>query len=77
MKHFQHHSLAEQKTEDTHESFLSALIASFSIFMSEFYVGFRFVPETFIFYTTGSISFSEVVKYTKENDAWTQQLLSP
>lgn len=47
------------------------------ISMSEFYCGFRFIPETFIFYTVGSVSFSEVVKYVKNKEVWEQQLLSP
>lgn len=45
--------------------------------MSEFYCGFRFIPETFIFYTVGSVSFSEVVKYVKNKEVWEQQLLLP
>lgn len=45
--------------------------------MSEYYCGFRFIPETFIFYTVGSITFSEVIKYSKNKHGWQQQLLSP
>lgn len=62
----------EKRRKDLEEQFSGKTIP-----MSEHYCGFRFVPETFIFYTVGSISFSEVLKYSKENDAWTQQLLSP
>ncbi|MCR9191479.1 MAG: pyridoxamine 5'-phosphate oxidase family protein [Gammaproteobacteria bacterium] len=44
---------------------------------SEFYMGFRFIPETIIFYTLIKDGFSEVVRFTKENDYWRQQQLSP
>jgi pyridoxamine 5'-phosphate oxidase len=48
-----------------------------SIPMSEHYFGFRFIPQTWIFYTVGSISFSEVVRYTKVEDNWKKELISP
>lgn len=36
-----------------------------------------FIPETWIFYTVGSISFSEVIRYTKIEDSWKSELISP
>lgn len=45
--------------------------------MSEYYCGFRFIPETLVFYTLGGIAFSEVIKYSREKNSWQQQLLSP
>lgn len=62
----------EKRKKDLVERFTNQ-----SIPMSEFYYGFRFTPETFIFYTVGSISFSEVIKYSKKRKVWQQQLLSP
>ncbi|KTD27815.1 pyridoxine/pyridoxamine 5'-phosphate oxidase [Legionella israelensis] len=56
---------------------LSEQYAHQSIPMSEFYCGFRFTPEYFIFYSLGSISFSEVIKYSKNAKGWEQQPLSP
>lgn len=41
------------------------------------YCGFRLIPETFYFYTLGSTTFSEVIKYTLIQSNWQQQLLSP
>jgi pyridoxamine 5'-phosphate oxidase len=37
--------------------------------MSEYYFGFRFIPKKWIFYTVSSISFSEVIRYTKVDDS--------
>jgi pyridoxamine 5'-phosphate oxidase len=51
--------------------------AGLPIMMSEYYIGFRFIPTTWIFYTVGSISFSEVIRYTKTGDVWGTELLSP
>jgi pyridoxamine 5'-phosphate oxidase len=65
-------SVLDEKKKVLMEKFLDI-----SIPMSEFYCGFRFIPETFIFYTVGSVSFSEVVKYMKKKEGWEQQLLSP
>lgn len=65
-------SVLDEKKKVLMEKFLDNLIP-----MSEFYCGFRFIPESFIFYTVGSVSFSEVVKYTKKKEGWGQQLLSP
>lgn len=46
--------------------------------MSEYYCGFRFIPETFIFYTIAPISFSEVIRYCREEkEYWRKELLSP
>jgi pyridoxamine 5'-phosphate oxidase len=45
--------------------------------MSTSYFGFRFIPETFIFYTLSSATFSEVIKYSKEKNDWKPQLILP
>lgn len=45
--------------------------------MSEFYCGFRLVPNTFYFYTLGIETFSEVIQYVRDQDTWRTQLLSP
>lgn len=45
--------------------------------MSEFYCGFRLIPDTLYFYTLGSDSFSEMRRYSKNTSGWNQQLLSP
>lgn len=51
--------------------------AECSIPMSEYYIGFRFIPSTWFFYTIGTTSFSEVVRYTKMGDSWESALISP
>ena len=45
--------------------------------MSEDYCGFRFIPETFVFYTVEPVSFSTVVRYCREDGGWKKELLSP
>ncbi|KTD23519.1 Pyridoxamine 5'-phosphate oxidase (PNP/PMP oxidase) (PNPOx) [Legionella lansingensis] len=50
---------------------------SLSLPLSEFYRGFRVIPDTLYFYTLGSESFSESIKYSKNTTGWHQQLLSP
>ncbi|HFE8530162.1 TPA: pyridoxamine 5'-phosphate oxidase family protein, partial [Legionella pneumophila] len=45
---------------ETRKKELSDQFAGLPIPMNEYYFGFRFIPKTWIFYTVGSISFSEV-----------------
>jgi pyridoxamine 5'-phosphate oxidase len=47
------------------------------ILMSEFYCGFRFVPDIFYFYTLGLDTFSKVMMYKKDKDNWHIKMLSP
>lgn len=56
---------------------LSQRWAEEEIPMSEFYYGFRLVPETFYFYTVGTKTFSEVSRYTCEQGLWMKKRLSP
>ncbi|HAT4400320.1 pyridoxine/pyridoxamine 5'-phosphate oxidase [Legionella pneumophila] len=62
---------------ETRKKELSEQFASLPIPMSEEYFGFRFIPKTWVFYTVGSISFSEVIRYTKIEDSWKTELISP
>lgn len=62
---------------ETRKKELSDQFAGLPIPMSEYYFGFRFIPKTWIFYTVGSISFSEVIRYTKIEDSWKSELISP
>ena len=58
----------------------SALLQEFDnklVPMSKFYCGFRLTPNTICFYTLGSESFSEVIRYIRNNNTWDEQLLSP
>lgn len=45
--------------------------------MSSYYCGYRLVPEVFYFYTLGTATFSEVIKYSLVQDQWQKQMLSP
>ena len=45
--------------------------------VSKDYFGFRFIPETCVFYTVGAASFSEVIRYSKIKDSWKTELVSP
>jgi pyridoxamine 5'-phosphate oxidase len=45
--------------------------------MSDSYCGFRFTPETVLFYTLGKESFSEIIRHIKTESGWTSQLISP
>lgn len=62
------------------ENKLEALLKQFkgqTVPMSEFYCGFRLVPEAIIFYTLGSDSFSEVLRYSCNKGKWNEETLSP
>lgn len=45
--------------------------------ISEYYCGYRLIPDTFVFYTLDDNAFSEVVQYTYHQNKWLSQLLSP
>lgn len=45
--------------------------------MSHFYRGFRVSLNVIYFYTLGTTSFSEVIRATKVNDQWSEEILSP
>lgn len=45
--------------------------------MSTYYCGFHLTAESMYFYTLNSDTFSEVLKYQKQQDDWVKQLLSP
>lgn len=44
--------------------------------MSEYYCGYRLIPETIVFYTLGSETFSEVYRYQIVDGEWVKQLVS-
>lgn len=56
---------------------LSAEYSPETIPISPYYCGFRVTLKVIYFYTLGTTTFSEVIKYTLENDIWNKQLLSP
>lgn len=62
---------------DEKKQLLASQWANQVIPMSDCYCGFRFTPETCIFYTVGSDNFSDVTKYTKNYDSWKKERLSP
>lgn len=75
-------SISEQVTQDLNhlEKRKNELSKEFDhqlIPMNTSYFGFRFTPETFIFYTLSPATFSEVIKYSKEKNNWKQQPLLP
>jgi pyridoxamine 5'-phosphate oxidase len=45
--------------------------------MSEYYCGFRFVPHSIYFYTPGTTTFSEVIKYNLINGEGSLELVAP
>ncbi len=56
---------------------LSKQYVNQTIPMSDFYCGFVLVPETFCFYTLGTQTFSEVIRYQKVGEHWEKNLVSP
>lgn len=69
---------SEETIQDVHalkkkESELSKQFIDKQIPMNESYCGFRFTPETFVFYTANAHSFSEVIKWFKKNNVWHQE----
>ncbi|ASQ46498.1 pyridoxine/pyridoxamine 5'-phosphate oxidase [Legionella clemsonensis] len=65
------------KVLDERKRELALCFANKPIPMSDDYCGFRFTPESFLFYTVGSTTFSEVIRFTKNNDVWDEKLISP
>lgn len=45
--------------------------------VSEAYCGYRLRPELIYFYTLGMETFSEVIKYSRSEQGWKSQLISP
>jgi len=45
--------------------------------MSAYYCGFCLVPTMLYFYTLGTTTFSEIIKYSQSSDGWQKQTLSP
>lgn len=45
--------------------------------ISPYYCGYRLIPEVFYFYTLGTTTFSEVMKYSLAQEHWQKQVLSP
>ncbi len=62
---------------DTQFHDLEKKFAKSSVPMSPYYCGFHFISEFIYFYTLGSNSFSEVLKYEQYQGKWRKQLLSP
>jgi pyridoxamine 5'-phosphate oxidase len=56
---------------------LAAKYPSGQIPMNNFYCGYRLEIHTFYFYTLGSDSFSEYVRFKRVDGEWQKQLLSP
>lgn len=44
--------------------------------MSEYYCGYRLIPERMVFYTLGNETFSEVYRYQMQDGEWSKQLIS-
>jgi pyridoxamine 5'-phosphate oxidase len=45
--------------------------------MSDFYRGFRVESEIMYFYTLGITNFSEVMRASRKNDIWAEEIISP
>ncbi|MCL9685294.1 pyridoxine/pyridoxamine 5'-phosphate oxidase [Legionella maioricensis] len=45
--------------------------------MSEFYCGFRFIPDRLVFYAYRIDELSDVAEYVRQENSWMKQLLSP
>ena len=45
--------------------------------LSDAYCGYRLCPEVMYFYTLGVNTFSEVIKYSRINSDWNNELISP
>lgn len=62
--------------EAKYQQFLTAF-AGKDIPMSDYYCGYRLIPDTIIFYTLHDDAFSDVIKYSREPDGWRLERLSP
>lgn len=56
---------------------LAKKFADTEIPLSEFYRGYRLVPEKILFYTLGVETFSEVFEFQLNAGGWQQQIISP
>lgn len=45
--------------------------------MTDYYCGYRLIPDKFYFYTLGTETFSEVFKFEKIANQWHKELISP
>lgn len=45
--------------------------------ISDFYLGFRILPSVMYFYTLGTTTFSEVIRVSRKNNVWLEEILSP
>lgn len=64
-----------QELEDKYQA-LKNQFKGQAIPMSEYYYGYRLIPETMVFYTLGSETFSEVYRYQIIDGEWARQLVS-
>ncbi len=56
---------------------LSIQYSESTVPISPYYCGFRLIAEVLYFYTLGTTTFSEIIKYTLEQGVWQKQMLSP
>ena len=62
---------------DTRKQELDEQFSNQPIPMCADYMGFRFKPQAFVFYTVEPISFSQVFRFSREGEGWRKELLSP
>jgi pyridoxamine 5'-phosphate oxidase len=62
---------------DEHSQIIQQTCTDQPVPVSSFYCGFRLKPNRFVFYAYRSDELSDVLEYTRLDDEWTEQLLSP
>lgn len=56
---------------------LTAQYENKTVPMPDSYLGYRLVPQTYVFYTLIDAGFSAIVRWSKGHDGWRQEVLSP
>lgn len=69
--------IADQSVLEKRKAELATRYANQEIPMCEDYCGFRFLPQTMLFYTIGTSTFSEVIRFSKTNEQWNEFYISP
>lgn len=69
--------LLDPTTLDNNYAALAKQFHDKPIPMSDCYCGYRFIVESFIFFTLNDVNFSEVIQYTRQQKTWHALPLSP
>lgn len=68
------HSVEQLKKQ--HQNLINQYV-DMEVPMSDFYRGFRVMPDIMYFYTLNMADFSEVIRVSRKNEEWVEETMSP